>query len=930
MRYCFLIAAMCLWGLLQAQAQQILDHEEFNTWKTIESKAISPDGRWVAYVQKPNWGDGNLHIYDAVSKRTRVFPRSGESKFTSDSRYILFRIKPPLDSTIAMRKRKVKKEDLPKDTLAIYELGDVKLRKIPGIRNFVVPAKWSGTFAYQIESRPSQAGDTTNTPRSPKGKKNGKDAFPLVIYNFTTEKEELYEDVVSYTLAEEKPMIAWHMLGQKDRFHPGIYVLNCESNLLKPVFRAKGDFKQLKFDKKGSQLGFIANLDTTKTLIKKFGLFYWTESEDSAKVIVPPGSGFLPANWLVSEHATLSFSASGERLFFGIAPAPIVQDTTLLEEEIISVEVWNYRDKVLYTQQEAQLERERKRSYVSVWDLKNNKGIQLSDETLREVEMGNEGNAEFALGIDEGPYRLKSSWEGGPSGKDIYLVNVSSGQRKIIAKEMYGQARFSPGGKYIFWYSYPDSSWVMYSTEQNTTASVGIQDKIKFFDELNDVPDFPGPYGVTGWKMNDEALLVYDRYDIWELDPNGNKAPVNLTQGRNQELVRRYISTDPEARWIDVQSPLLLHVTNEKTKEQSYEWLNYNSRNKTPLNKGAYKLSDQVLKAQKADKWIFTKETFRLFPDLLYSQDLKTGEKISDVNPQQKKYTWGNISLHSWTSLDGLPLQGLLVKPDNFDPNRQYPMMVYFYERNSDNLHNYPFIAPGRSSINYAFYASRGYIVFVPDIPYKIGYPGESAYNAVIPGVTSLIEKGFVDRARIGVQGHSWGGYQIAYLLTRTNIFRCAEAGAPVVNMVSAYGGIRWGTGLSRMFQYEKTQSRIGGTLWEYPMRFLENSPIFTLDKVTTPVLILHNDADDAVPWYQGIEYFVAMRRLGKPAWLLNYNGEPHGVQKFEYRRDFQHRMQQFFDHYLKDAPMPTWMQRGVPALEKGILQGLEPVQSDE
>src|SRR5690606_12922672 len=118
---------------------------------------------------------------------------------------------------------------------------------------------------------------------------------------------------------------------------------------------------------------------------------------------------------------------------------------------------------------------------------------------------------------------------------------------------------------------------------------------------------------------------------------------------------------------------------------------------------------------------------------------------------------------------------------------------------------------------------------------------------------------------------------QTSYLVTQTDLFAAAESGAPVSNMISAYGGIRWGTGMSRQFQYEQTQSRIGGTPWQYPLRYMENSPIFFADKVRTPVLILHNDQDGAVPWYQGIEYFMALRRLGKEAYLFNYVGEDHG-----------------------------------------------------
>jgi dipeptidyl aminopeptidase/acylaminoacyl peptidase len=280
--------------------------------------------------------------------------------------------------------------------------------------------------------------------------------------------------------------------------------------------------------------------------------------------------------------------------------------------------------------------------------------------------------------------------------------------------------------------------------------------------------------------------------------------------------------------------------------------------------------------------------------------------------------------LVQYKALDGTPLEGLLYKPENFDASQKYPMITYFYEKESDNLHTYREPAPSRSAINYAYYASNGYVIFVPDIVYKIGYPGESAYNCIIGGVNTMLNKGFIDEKRLALQGHSWGGYQTAYLITQTNLFKVAESGAPVVNMTSAYSGIRWGTGLARQAQYEQTQSRIGGTLWEKPMLFLENSPLFYLPKVQTPVLILHNDGDDAVPWYQGIEMFLGLKRLGKPAWMLNYNGEKHGIMERRNRKDFTIRMAQFFDYYLKDAPMPPWMKEGVSATEKGIRYGLK------
>ena len=326
---------------------------------------------------------------------------------------------------------------------------------------------------------------------------------------------------------------------------------------------------------------------------------------------------------------------------------------------------------------------------------------------------------------------------------------------------------------------------------------------------------------------------------------------------------------------------------------------------------GAFAYSQNVKKAKNTLAWLTTRENYATFPDLLYGKRLNELQKISNVNPQQESFLWGSIELYSWKAPDGQELQGLLVKPDDFDPNKSYPMIVNFYERNSDRLHRHRAPAFNRSTIEYPFYASRGYVIFNPDVPYRIGYPGASAYDAVVSGTEALIEEGFIDKDRIGIQGHSWGGYQIAYILTKTDLFRCAEAGAPVVNMTSAYGGIRWGSGLSRIFQYEHTQSRIGGTLWDKLDLYMENSPLFMLENMTTPVLILHNDHDGEVPWYQGIEYFVALRRLNKKAWLLNYNDEPHWPVKLQNRQDFQGRMSEFFDHYLLDKPMPEWMING-------------------
>jgi len=297
---------------------------------------------------------------------------------------------------------------------------------------------------------------------------------------------------------------------------------------------------------------------------------------------------------------------------------------------------------------------------------------------------------------------------------------------------------------------------------------------------------------------------------------------------------------------------------------------------------------------------------------------------LSDINPQQKEYNWMIAELVKWKAYNGKQATGIVYKPEDFDPQKKYPLICYFYEKLSDNLYNYQGPAPTPSRLNIPFFVSRGYIVLAPDIEYSIGHPGNSAYDYVASGARTLVKAGYVDSTKMGIQGQSWGGYQVAYLITKTKMFKAAWAGAPVANMTSAYGGIRWESGLNRQFQYEKQQSRIGATLWEKPQLYIENSPLFHLNKVQTPLVIMHNDADGAVPWYQGIELFTGLRRLGKPVWMLNYNNEAHNLLERRNRKDIQIREQQFFDWLLKGDKAPKWLTEGVPATEKGKDWGLQ------
>lgn len=933
-----LILIQCLPFILYAQnsTKKTLGHEELVTWKRINNTQISNDGNVVIYQLKGEEGDGMLRVYTAKNEETASIPRGESAKISADSRFVLFKIKPQADSVRLRKLDKVKKADLPKDSLGVFEVQTGKIERIPMVKSFKLPEEWAGYVVYQKEAAdiPTTIKITKDTsavkgkerkkPKKPK-KESGANGSELVSRNLLSGTEMIFPYVVSYQLAKKGQKILFQTTGNDSTFLNGVYLHELDKQATKPLHRGEGDYKRIVIDEMGKQVAFLANFDTTNAEIAPFEFLYWKDGTDSAKVIAKNSATFLPKDWLISEDESPKFSKNGKQLFFGMRPKPILEDTTLLEEEMVKVEVWHWKDAQLHPQQKVRQKREEKRAYKVVWHPDNGNFVNLGSKEIPEIRTGDEGNATKVLGYDSTPYEKVTSWEGGPAGKDMYIIDTKTGKKELIGQGIKGSPRLSPKAKFAYAYLPADSAWFAYNLITKKTVQLTNNDQHPFYDELNDRPMHPYHYSIAGWTENDQFILINDRYDIWKIDPKGIVPAVNLTNGRAKKWRYRYIRLDRTVQSINPNTKAMLHVFDENTKESGYSYLDIKTGTTTNLLIGGFDYTRRPLKAKNANKLVFRKGNYTTFPDLFYTEDtFDNAKQISIANPQQADYDWGTMELFEWTSLDGQKLQGLLAKPENFDPNKKYPMIVNFYERNSHGLYRHRAPSAGRSTINYPFYTSRGYLIFNPDIPYEVGYPGKSCYNAVVSGTQALIREGFVDAANIGVQGHSWGGYQIAHLLNKTNLFKCAESGAPVVNMFSAYGGIRWGSGMSRMFQYEHTQSRIGGTIWEYRDRYIENSPIFELYKTNTPVLILHNDKDAAVPWYQGIEYFVALRRLNKPAWLLNYNGEPHWPVKLPNRKDFNIRMQQYFDYYLKDAGMPKWMKNGVSAVEKGKLQGLE------
>ena len=946
-----------------------LTHQDYDSWRSIQAPQISRDGRFVAYAYVPQDGDGEIVVRNVATGvdwrasrgyRPPVPPPDdpgasvGEFQaaqarllrpvFTADNRFLIFGTEPTKAELNKAKKEKKKPEDMPKNGLVIMDLSNGAVTRIERVKSFQVPEDGSGFIAYLLEQQSTEKATTpketsaaqpsnaspestpsltpspearpsvssqSQTGKTAKKKEYGSD---LVLRNTLTANERKFSDVLDFSLTKDAKTLVF-ATSSKTEATNGVYAVATETDGPPLVLlNGKGKYQKLTWDEDNTQLAFISDKADANAKQPMFRLYYWDRKEAKAAEIVSSSSPGFRKDFVVSDKANPGFSLDGSRLFLGVAPPPEPEKNA--EEEIpadekVLVDLWHWKDDYIQPIQKTRAEQERNRSYRAVYNLKDRKFVQLADESMENVQPSNDGS--YAIGSDNRKYRTMSDYD--PGFTDYYLVNTADGSRKPLAIKQRAGFSLSPNAKYAIFFD--GKNWNSYSVSDGKTVNLTQSLTVPFFNEENDTPSPPGAYGIAGWTRDDRDVLLYDRFDIWQVSPDGSGAK-NLTDGvgRKDRTAFRYVRLDPKEKWIDPDQPMLLHAENEETRDSGFyrDKVNGGLPQKVLM---AAKDFNNPTKAKDADVMILTASRYDQFPDVwLTNSTFRELKRVSNGDAQRAAFNWGTAELVKFKNVDGIPLKGILLKPENFDPKRKYPMIVYIYERLSQGLHAFRNPGPG-TSINPTFYVSNGYLVFMPDIVYTIGYPGSSALNCVLPGIQAVVDKGFVDENAIGIQGHSWGGYQIAYMVTQTNRFKAAAPGALVANMTSAYSGIRWGTGLPRQFQYERAQSRIGGSLWEYPLRFLDNSPIFRADRVQTPLLMIANDEDDAVPWYQGIEYYLALRRLGKEAYMFSYNGEKHGLRRRINQKDYTRRLQEFFDHFLKGAPAPEWMEKGIPYLQR-------------
>jgi dipeptidyl aminopeptidase/acylaminoacyl peptidase len=910
----------------QANAAQKkpITHDVYDAWNSIQGTKLSADGTWLAYALTPQDGDGELVVRHLKTNAEIRAPRGRDPLITSDNHFVVYAIAPLRKDVDQARKAKKKPEDMPKSGVGIVNLASGQATPVAEhVKSFRVPDETPQVVVFlTVPSAPAEGGPTA--PKTREKKAIGTD---LVIRDLYTDTQTTIAEVSDYAVSKNGAWLVY-AVSSKTPANDGAFARGLGNGAKHTLLAGQGNYKGFVFDSAVGQAAFVSDRDDFKSAAPRFKLYQWTTRADAATELPIPSS----ASMVASENGRLEFSKDGGRLFFGTAlpPEPEPPDEAA---ETIKVDIWNYKDSELQPMQKVRADQEKKRTYRAVFHLADKRFVQLATRDVPDVRTGE--SSVQALGVSNLPYRQLVSWDGNYD--DYYLVKLADGARqKILDKEHFG-ATVSPGGNYVLYFDEDDDNWytvrISDGLKTNITKGLGV----RFQSETDDRPEHPAPYGQAGWTEGDTSVLLYDRYDIWDVHPDAS-APRMLTAGlgRKQQITFRYRRTEPAANAqepgeetgparqteepvISTARPLLVSAVDERTKASGLYRVAFTGSAEPAKVVMLDKAFGVPIKARNADVYVFTLSRFEEFPNLWVSSGAFTDlKKVSDANPQQASYNWGRSELIEYVNSDGKTMKALLTKPENFDPSKKYPMLVYIYEQLSNNLHRYVPPAPGGSSINVTRYVSNGYVILQPDIVYDLGYPGDSALKCVLPAVQRVLTMGFVDPARVGIQGHSWGGYQITYMITKTNIFRAVEAGASVGDMFGGYGGIRWGTGMSRAFQYEKTQSRIGVPPWKNPLIYMENSPLFWIENIRTPYLTMANDEDDAVPWQQGIQFFTAMRRLGKEAYMFTYNGEKHGLRQRENQKHWTVHLAEYFDYFFKDAPKPEWMEKGVPYLEKG------------
>jgi len=902
-----------------AAAPKVLNLEDYPRWSRIGNVALSPDGAWMAYSYEPLDGDGTLYLRNLDDDTMHEVERGSGPSFSDDSRWVAFMVSP-------------ESEDGGRG--GGQRGGRGGGGNGPG-REAVVMNLASGDRFATGEAASFTFSDNSRflaVKRRKLDREAEHEGTDLVLRNLETGTVQNIGNADEFAFNDGSNNLAY-TVDAADGTGNGLYVLDLDGGMLQPLDTSSQRYERMNWNEDGYALAVLRGETADGDAQRSNVLLAFVRTGDGLDrySFDPAASAAFPEDMVLSELRDLEWSEDSERIFVGIKEQE-AEEPDEDEDETANVDVWHWADERVQSVQQVRANRDRQATYTSVIHLASGDFVRLTDEPMPSITLSEDGT--FGVGRLDKPYRYDVTWGG--SLADYYYVDVTTGERRLLVEGLGRPIGLSPDGRF---YVYLQNETVY--AEDVASGEVTDLTALSGVDFVNRQDDHPyelPPYGLMGWSEDGNWIFLNHRYDLWALPlPGHEEGAVNLTRGLgDRDSIRfRYVNLEGGggggrggfggggggSRTIDTSEPLLLSAYGDRSKKSGYYRLRVGEEPQPLI--WADKSIGSLRKAEDAERVIFTQETFTEFPDYWVADDLApqaitSARRVTDANPQQAEYAWSpGAVLIDYTDERGNELQATLSLPAGYQQGERYPMLVYFYELMSQNHNRYSMPAYDDRP-HFSTYTSNGYLVLRPDIVYTEGRPGDSALDDLTSAVQKVIDLGYADPDHIGLQGHSWGGYQSSYVLTQTDIFAAVVTGAPVTNMTSFYGELYKSSGNPQQGIMERGQVRMGVSPYEDFDLYVSQSPVHQAEGITTPFLILHGTDDGSVDWHQGLEYYNAAKRLGKEVILLSYPGEGHHLSNKANQKDFQIRMKQFFDHYLMGKPAPPWMTDGVPFLKKG------------
>ncbi len=864
---------------------------------------LNHDGSWMAYTAAPDHGDGYGEAVSSDGQTRHMVERGHAPRFSADGRWLLFVRRPPQKELNAATPN-----NRPNDESYLLNLDSGEEKEYADVRLARFSESGSFLFVHHAFTEDTLLNEDQNKALKEAGSE-------LYILNIENQQERTLQFVDSWSVDSLATSLVFvrkdTLKNNNGLFCLALDELNSQPLALDTV--GQGKFGNFTWHQELSKLVYMRAEDIEEDTLETAKVKYWNTRLDEPETFLTQEDA--PEGYFLPFDNRLEWTGDGSRLYFGFRPerfAANPKPDQVFDSVIDSlrqktaVDIWHVNDPLIKTHEKESWSRISRQNLISVFHLEDRNMVRLACETYHNVQTAPTGD--YVLVSSSRPYEKRITWEGWF--RDVYVMNLFTGEKQPVVEEMQGNVSLSPNGLYVLYFL--NANWHSMNTLTGEHINLTEALDVPFYSETHDRPSTLPSYGMAGWMEDGHTALVYDRYDVWRADLlAGTMNNVTAGWGReNQRVLRiRKLDEDP---LFGRRETVFLEGFCDHSKERAI----YTAR----LNREGVSLlkdAEQNLRLRRLSKdgnaILFTLESNDLFPDIWITDPrFRNTRQLTSLQKQLEPLNWGQAELISYYSADGVPLQGIVIKPGDYDSSKKYPVFVYYYEKFSQRLHDF-----NQTVINhrpgFGYYVSNGYVVFLPDVHFVEGRPGMSAVKSLVPAVQKIIDKGIADPDAIGLHGHSWSGYQTAYVVTQTDLFKAAIAGAPVSNMTSAYGGIRWGSGLARQFQYETGQSRLGASIFDRRYLYIENSPLFYAHEINTPLLIMHGDADEAVPWEQSIELYLAMRRADKDVIFLQYRDEPHHLQNYPNKIDYTIRMKEYFDYHLRGMEPAPWIMEGVP-----------------